>query len=247
MRLALVRVLWGLPLLYVLTKKIFCMSKKKIYNNFFDGFSFDGYSLDGCFLNGCFLDRCSLDSCSLGGCFLDGYSLNGCSLNGCFLDRCSLDGCLLWASQKMLVILLTLGKSKNNLTAKLDAWETLWATYPCHWHSTLASQAWEGLHQLWAQPRLLLVAFFSWLFRHPVFWFTSLFLIQSVRLPSVTYPSLCSAYVAYRTPCHASGHQALHTQPLPREAEDFPRGGNHSRHMPLLTCLAWLQPICYNL
>ena len=32
---------------------------------------------------------------------------------------------------------------------------------------------------------------------------------------------------------------------LPREAEDFPRGGNHSKHMPLLTCLASLQPICY--
>ena len=33
---------------------------------------------------------------------------------------------------------------------------------------------------------------------------------------------------------------------LPREAEDFPRGGNHSKHMTPLTYLAWLQPICYN-
>ena len=33
---------------------------------------------------------------------------------------------------------------------------------------------------------------------------------------------------------------------LPREAEDFCRGGNHSKHMPLLTYLAWLQPIYYN-
>ena len=32
-------------------------------------------------------------------------------------------------------------------------------TLPCHWHSTLASQAREGLHQLWALPRLLLIAF----------------------------------------------------------------------------------------
>ena len=30
------------------------------------------------------------------------------------------------------------------------------ATSPCHRHSTLASQTGEGLHQLWALPRLLL-------------------------------------------------------------------------------------------
>ena len=46
--------------------------------------------------------------------------------------------------------------------------------------------------------------------------------------------------------CHAIGHQVLPTQLLPREAEDFPRGGNHSKHVPLLTYLAWLQPIYYN-
>ena len=33
------------------------------------------------------------------------------------------------------------------------------ATLSCHRHSTLASQACEGLHQLWALPRLLLIAF----------------------------------------------------------------------------------------
>ena len=33
------------------------------------------------------------------------------------------------------------------------------ATLSCHQHSTLASQAHEGLHQLWALPRLLLIAF----------------------------------------------------------------------------------------
>ena len=33
------------------------------------------------------------------------------------------------------------------------------ATLPCHWHSTLASQACEGLHQLWPLPWLLLIAF----------------------------------------------------------------------------------------
>ena len=32
-------------------------------------------------------------------------------------------------------------------------------TLPCHRHSTLATQAREGLHQLWALPQLLLIAF----------------------------------------------------------------------------------------
>ena len=66
---------------------------------------------------------------------------------------------------------------------------------------------------------------------------------QSVRLHLVTYPSLCSTCVTYRMQCHAIGHQALPIQPLHREAEDFPRGDSHSKHMPLLTYLAWLQPI----
>ena len=33
------------------------------------------------------------------------------------------------------------------------------ATLPCHRHSTLASQTREGLHQLWALPQLLSIAF----------------------------------------------------------------------------------------
>ena len=33
------------------------------------------------------------------------------------------------------------------------------ATFPCHRHSTLASQACEGLHQLWSLPQLLLIVF----------------------------------------------------------------------------------------
>ena len=35
--------------------------------------------------------------------------------------------------------------------------------------------------------------------------------------------------------------------PLPREEEDFPRGGNHSKHEPLPTYLAWLQLSYYDL
>ena len=33
---------------------------------------------------------------------------------------------------------------------------------------------------------------------------------------------------------------------FPREAEDFSMAGNDFGDMPLLTYLAWLQPICYN-
>ena len=49
---------------------------------------------------------------------------------------------------------------------------------------------------------------------------------------------MCSTYVTYSIPCHASGHQALPSQALPKEAEYFPMGGNHSKHVPLLTYLA---------
>ena len=70
---------------------------------------------------------------------------------------------------------------------------------------------------------------------------------QSVRLLLGTYPRLCSTCVTYRTPCHASSHQVFPIQPLPRKAEDFPRGGKHSKHVLLLTYLAWLQPIINNL
>ena len=33
---------------------------------------------------------------------------------------------------------------------------------------------------------------------------------------------------------------------IPREAEDFPKGDNHSKHVSLPIYLAWLQPIYYN-
>ena len=87
--------------------------------------------------------------------------------------------------------------------------------------------------------------FTHWLPKHPVFLFT-LTLIQSVRLPMFTYPSLCSPCVTYATLCHTISHQVLPTPPLRREAEEFLRGGNHSKHVPLPLCLDWFQPIYYN-
>ena len=40
------------------------------------------------------------------------------------------------------------------------------ATSPCHRHSTLASQAREGFHQLWALPQLLSIAFGFFIYRN---------------------------------------------------------------------------------
>ena len=48
-----------------------------------------------------------------------------------------------------------------------------------------------------------------------------------------------SSHLTYGTPCRAKGHS--HS---PKEAEDFSRGDNHSKHMHPLTYLARLQPMC---
>ena len=44
---------------------------------------------------------------------------------------------------------------------------------------------------------------------------------QLVRLPLVTYPSLCSTCVTYQTLCHAIGHQLLPTHPFTASATDL--------------------------
>ena len=95
----------------------------------------------------------------------------------------------------------------------------------------------------WLLKQLLLFTY--WLPKHPVFWFTTLFPTQSVRPPLATYSSLCSTSVNCRMLC-LNGHQALPTQSLSREADYFPSRGNHSKHVPLLTFLVWLQPIYCN-
>ena len=88
----------------------------------------------------------------------------------------------------------------------------------CHWHSTLASQTCEGLHQLWALPRHL--AFFECL--------------------GIQFFNLLTCDLRDTMPCQRSPTL------IPREAEDFPGGDNHSKHVPLPTYLAWLQSIYYN-
>ena len=58
----------------------------------------------------------------------------------------------------------------------------------------------------------------------------------------VTYQSLYSTCMAYRKPCHSIGHQVFPIQPLPREAEDFPKADKHFKHEPLLTYLIYFSP-----
>ena len=48
--------------------------------------------------------------------------------------------------------------------------------------------------------------------------------------------------VTYRMPCHSIDHQALPIQPLPREAEDFPWGDKHFKHVLPLTYLMCFSP-----
>ena len=61
--------------------------------------------------------------------------------------------------------------------------------------------------------------FIYWLPKHPVFPFT---LTQSVMLPMVTYPALCSTCVACRTLHRAIGHQVLPTLALTYGSAGFP-------------------------
>ena len=58
---------------------------------------------------------------------------------------------------------------------------------------------------------------------------------QSVTRHLVASTSLYNPCVNYGTLCHAIGLQVLPTQPLPREAEDLPKGGKYFNYVPLLT------------
>ena len=83
--------------------------------------------------------------------------------------------------------------------------------------------------------------FTDWLPRLPVFCSPTI-PTQSLRLPLVTYASLCSTCVTYRTLCHSIGRQVLPTQPLPKEAQDFPRRNKHFKHVALVTSLIYFSP-----
>ena len=60
---------------------------------------------------------------------------------------------------------------------------------------------------------------------------------NSVRPHLIPYHLLCNTCVTNGKPCCSIGHQILPIQPLPREAEDFPRGGKYLKDVPLPTYL----------
>ena len=78
------------------------------------------------------------------------------------------------------------------------------------------------------------LCFAYWLARHPVFLFISL--SRHGQLGCLWLPTPHCAALVSLTENHVM--PLVTNQPLPREAEDFPRGGNHSKHVPLLTYLA---------
>ena len=105
--------------------------------------------------------------------------------------------------------------------------------------SSMAASNFQSLqNSLWRNWMLRQPLLFDWLPKHPVFWFTH----NTVSQVAYGYlSSLCSTCVTYGKSCRAIGHQVLPTQPLPREAEDFPRGERHFKHVPpLLTYLIYL-------
>lgn len=74
----------------------------------------------------------------------------------------------------------------------------------------------------------------------------TVFPTQSVKIPFVTFHSLCSPCVAYRTPCHSiGGHQVLFIQPLHREAKNFPMGNKYFEHVFLLTWVIYFSEGVY--
>ena len=154
----------------------------------------------------------------------------------------------IWARQKIKWLLLTLSLCKTPLgeTGCLSIFLG---------YLSMSPALHLGFSELWRSPPALssiLTAFGCLLFVQ-----ASSFLIHSpfsqhshlgrLWLPTPHHAFTVQCLCDLQNTIHASGHQALPTQLLPREAEDFPRCGNHSKHVPWLTYLPWLQPIYYDL
>ena len=125
-----------------------------------------------------------MDGCFLDGCFLDGSFLDDCFLNGCFLDGYFLMVASQMAASGMLLKWLLLIFSLS----KTPVGET-----GCLGNAYFLLNVCPNIQFFLSTP---------------------LFPTQSVRLPLVTYPSLWSTYVTYRTSCHSIGLHVLSTQLL---------------------------------
>ena len=145
----------------------------------------------------------------------------------CFLDGCFLKSwlfCWLWTSQKK---------------CWLFCW--LWTNQQLNWQQNSRGRNWmpmqffffffcPSLHVTSTPPQL----------PRPVRVSTSSELYPDTECLGIQFFNLLTCDLWDTTPCQRSPTL------IPREAEDFPRGDNHSKHVPLPTYLAWLQPICYN-
>ena len=134
---------------------------------------------------------------------------------------------------KKLVILLTLNKFKK-LATKLVCWETGCLCIFIFPHPTLSS-----LTLPWIITRFL-NSFYT-------FSPAQCMVICDFAPPNPFFESIGIQFFNLLTcdlwdamPCQRSFTL------IPKEAEGFPSGDNHSKHVPLLTYLVWLQPIYYN-
>ena len=137
---------------------------------------------------------------------------------GCFLDGCFLDDPIFpdfEQVKKLIVILLTLNKLKK-LTIKLP-WEKLDAYASFFGHGLISLALHPGFSDLLGSPPALSC--------NPTlgFFFECL---------GIQFFNLLTCDLRDTMPCQRSPTL------IPREAEDFARGGDHSKYVPLPTCLA---------
>ena len=138
-----------------------------------------------------------------------------CFLDGCFLHGCFLGGCFLDG-------------------CFLNGW-----SWPKSLQNSLGRN-WMPIHH-----------FFSFLAIAPCYQHST-WLLRPVRVStsSELYPNTwlfdCLGIQFFNSlTCDLRDTMPRQRSPtfIPREAKDFPRGDSHSKHLPLPTYLAWLQPI----
>ena len=147
-----------------------------------------------------------------------------------------------------MVILLI--RASQKLTLQQNRLRRNWVPEQLSGLLTHATGSHPGFSDLWRSPPVLsstLVTFGCVVFlivQASSFFIHSPFLTQSIRLPLVTYLSLLWLMGHYAM---AAVTRCFPCNPYLGKQKISPRGGKHSKHVPLLTYLAWLQPVIYNL
>ena len=124
--------------------------------------------------------------------------------------------------KNLVVILLTLNKLKK-LTKKLPC-EKLDVYASFFGHDLMSPALHPGFSDLWRSPPAL----------------SSTLTLGFFECLGIQFFNLLTCDLQDTMPCQRSPIL------IPREAEDFPRCDNHSKHVPLPTYLAWFQPIYYD-